>query len=352
MIRFECDYAEGAHPQILKRLAETNFEQTKGYGEDEHCENARRIIRRLCDDETADVHFLVGGTQTNTTVIAAVLRPHQGVVSAVGGHINVHETGAIEAAGHKVLALPAENGKLTASQVEQAYAGHWNDASHEHMVQPGMVYISNPTESGTVYTKRELQALSTVCRTCGLPLFMDGARLGYGLAAEDNDLTLPDIARLCDIFYIGGTKVGALFGEAVVITDDRLKKDFRYIVKQRGGMLAKGRLLGLQFETLLGDGLYFAIARHAVQMAMTIREAFRSEGIPFLCESPTNQQFPILAKEQIRILSERYAFELWTDIDGSHAAARFCTSWATREDDVRALINDIPDISSGTGFAP
>jgi threonine aldolase len=341
MIRFECDYAEGAHPQILKRLEDTNFEQTKGYGEDEHCENARRIIRRLCRNETVDVHFLVGGTQTNTTIIASVLRPHQGVISAIGGHINVHETGAVEAGGHKVLALPAEDGKLTAFQVEQTYTEHWNDANREHMVQPGMVYLSNPTESGTVYTKHELQALSDVCRTYGLPLFMDGARLGYGLAAENNDLTIPDIAQLCDIFYIGGTKIGALFGEAIVITDDRLKKDFRYFIKQRGGMLAKGRLLGIQFETLLGDGLYFEISRHAVQMAVMIRDAFMSKGITFLCKSTTNQQFPILTKEQIRILSKNYAFELWTDINDRYTAARFCTSWATCEEDVQTLIKNI-----------
>lgn len=341
MIRFECDYAEGAHPQILKRLAETNFEQTKGYGEDEHCDNARRIIRRLCGDDTAGVHFLTGGTQTNTVVVASVLRPHQGVISATTGHINVHESGAIEATGHKVLALPAADGKLTAAQVAQACTAHRNDSSREHTVQPGMVYISNPTESGTVYTVRELQALSQVCRTRGLPLFMDGARLGYGLAAADNDLTMPDIAAMCDVFYIGGTKVGALFGEAVVITGERLKSDFRYVMKQRGGMLAKGRLLGIQFEALLGDGLYFEIARHAVRMAMMIRDAFRSMGIPFLCESPTNQQFPILTGEQIRfLLSRGYAFELW---DG---ATRFCTSWATREEDVQALIRDIRALPS------
>jgi threonine aldolase len=341
MIRFECDYAEGAHPQILKRLEETNFEQTKGYGEDEYCEKARHIIRRLCENETSDVHFLIGGTQTNTTIIAAILRPHQGVISAVGGHINVHETGAIEATGHKVLALPAKDGKLTASQVEQTYTDHWNDANREHIVQPGMVYLSNPTESGTLYTKQELQALNEVCRTYDLPLFMDGARLGYGLAAKNNDLTISDIAKLCDIFYIGGTKIGALFGEAIVITNDHLKKDFRYFIKQRGGMLAKGRLLGIQFETLLGDGLYFEISRHAVQMAMMIRDAFLSKGISFLCKSTTNQQFPILTKNQIRILSKRYAFELWTNINDIYTAVRFCTSWATRKEDVQTLIKDI-----------
>jgi threonine aldolase len=344
MIQFKCDYAEGAHPQILKRLAETNFEQTNGYGEDLYCENARRLIRQLCGNESADVHFLVGGTQTNTTVIASVLRPHQGVLSAVTGHINVHETGAIEATGHKVLALPGKEGKLTANRVEQACREHRSDANHEHAVQPGMVYISNPTEGGTVYSRQELEALGEACRRNRLPLFMDGARLGYGLAAADNDLTLPDIARICDVFYIGGTKVGALFGEAVVITNGDLKKDFRYLIKQRGGMLAKGRILGIQFETLFKDGLYFEISHHAVRMAMLIRNAFGTKGFSFLCESPTNQQFPILSKEQIRLLSQKYAFELWTNTDDRHAAVRFCTSWATREEDVRLLVKDIENL--------
>jgi len=343
MIRFECDYAEGAHPRILERLIETNFEQTKCYGMDEYCANARGLIRGLCECESADVHFLVGGTQTNTTVIASILRPHQGVLSATTGHINAHETGAIESTGHKVITLPAENGKLTAAQVEQAYAEHWNDANHEHVVQPGMVYISNSTEGGTIYTRQELQALSDVCRKHGLPLFLDGARLGYALAAEGNDLTLADIARLCDVFYIGGTKVGALFGEAVVITNDALKRDFRYLMKQRGGMLAKGRLLGLQFETLFRDGLYFDISRHAVKMAMMIRDAFRRRNIPFYCESPTNQQFPILTNEQASALSEKYAFELWTRIDENHSVVRFCTSWATREEDVQELISSLEE---------
>lgn len=341
MIRFECDYAEGTHPQILERLTQTNFEQTQGYGEDRHCENARRIIRRLCESESVDVHFLVGGTQTNMTVISSILRPHQGVISATTGHINVHETGAIEATGHKVLALPTGNGKLTATQIEQVYHDHWNDVNHEHVVQPGMVYISNPTERGTIYAKHELQALSDVCRKYNLPLFMDGARLGYGLAAEGNDLTLSDIAELCDVFYIGGTKVGALFGEAVVITDEKIKKDFRYLMKQRGGMLAKGRLLGIQFEVLFESGLYFEISRHAIEMAMKIRDAFADQKISFLCDSPTNQQFPILTQEQIRLLSEKYAFEYWTKIDDERGAVRFCTSWATREDDVEELVRDI-----------
>jgi threonine aldolase len=342
MIRFECDYATGAHPRILKRLTETNMDQTKGYGEDPYCEHARRMIRRLCGKESAEVHFLVGGTQTNMTVIASILRPHQGVVSAATGHICVHETGAIEATGHKVLPLPGgKEGKLTAAQVERVCMEHRQDANREHVVQPAMVYVSNPTEWGAIYCKHELQALSEVCRRNGLPLFLDGARLGYGLAAEGNDLTLPDLATMCDVFYIGATKVGALFGEAVVLTNDALKKDFRYLIKQRGGLLAKGRLLGIQFETLLEDGLYFEIARHAVQMALLIRDAFRAKGISFLCDSPTNQQFPILTNEQIRILSQKYAFERWSVVGDDRVAVRFCTAWATRGEDVRALMRDI-----------
>jgi threonine aldolase len=341
MIRFECDYAEGAHPAILESLIHSNFEQTKGYGEDERCTNARRLIRQLCESDRADVHFLTGGTQANMTVISSVLRPHQGVISAASGHVNVHETGAIEATGHKVIAVEGTGGKITALQVEEIHTEHWKDPNHEHIVQPGMVYISHPTEKGTIYTKNELTELSLVCRESGLPLYMDGARLGYGLAAEGNDLSLPDIAQLCDIFYIGGTKVGALFGEAVVITNDALKKDFRYMMKQRGGMLAKGRLLGIQFETLFNNGLYFEISKHAVRMAMKIRDAFKEANIPFYAESPTNQQFPVLTKEQIARLSQKYAFEVWTKVDAKHSAVRFCTSWATREEDVDALVADI-----------
>ncbi|MDR3266946.1 MAG: low specificity L-threonine aldolase [Tannerella sp.] len=341
MIRFECDYAEGAHPAILESLIHSNFEQTKGYGEDEHCENARRLIRQSCENNSVDVHFLVGGTQANMTVISSVLRPYQGVISVESGHVNVHETGAIEATGHKIIAVEGINGKITASQVEHIHTEHWKDANHEHIVQPGMVYISHPTEKGTIYTRNELTELSLVCRESGLPLFMDGARLGYGLMADGNDITLPDIAQLCDVFYIGGTKVGALFGEAVVITNETLKKDFRYMMKQRGGMLAKGRLLGIQFETLFKDGLYFEISKHAIETAMRIRDAFKAKNILFYAESPTNQQFPILTKEQIAVLSQKYAFETWAKIDATCSAVRFCTSWATREEDVVALIEDI-----------
>ncbi|MCM3782438.1 low specificity L-threonine aldolase [Neobacillus mesonae] len=341
MIRFENDYTEGAHERILKRLWETNEEQTSGYGTDAHCETARNYIRSASQAPDADVHFLVGGTQTNTTMIASILRPYQGAVAAVSGHIAVHETGAIEATGHKVLCLPSEDGKITAEQVKQLYDAHYNDAAPEHTVQPGLVYISHPTENGTTYSKSELEALSKVCRECGLPLVLDGARLGYGLVAKGSDLTLADIARLCDMFYIGGTKVGAMFGESVVITNNTLKKDFRYLIKQRGGLLAKGRLLGIQFETLFEDSLYFEISKHAVDLAMKIREAFLDKGFSLLFDSYTNQQFPILPNDVLKKLSTAYSFTFWEKIDADHSAVRFCTSWATKKENVDKLVQDI-----------
>lgn len=342
MIRFESDYTEGAHPQILEALLKTNYEQTPGYGVDEHCEHARELIRKHCQRPDADVHFLVGGTQANMTVIASVLRPHQGVICAESGHINVHETGAVESTGHKVLSLPQKDGKITAEQVELLCSQHLQDDSFEHMVQPGMVYISNPTEYGTLYNKKELVALSQICRKYELPLFLDGARLGYGLMAEGNDLLLTDIAQLCDVFYIGGTKVGALFGEAVVIINNRLKKDFRYFIKQKGGMLAKGRLLGIQFEQLFADRLYYEISEHADQMAMKIRKAFSDKKIPFAFDSVTNQQFPILNYAQAMKLSKKYSFTMnESELKKGPAQVRFCTSWATREEDVDALVQDI-----------
>lgn len=341
MIRFECDYAEGAHPKVLELLNKSNFEQTPGYGEDIYCEKARTIIKKLCQSENAEVHFLVGGTQANATVIASILRPHQGVVCAETGHINVHETGAIEATGHKVLPLPSKDGKITASQVQEVYESHWNDATHEHIVQPGMVYISNPTENGTLYSKEELTELNQVCRNFDLPLYLDGARLGYGLAAEGNDLTLSDIAKLCDVFYIGGTKVGALFGEAVVIIKESIRKDFRYLIKQHGGMLAKGRLLGIQFEALLENDLYFEISSHADKLAYKIKDAFTKKGYSFLYDSITNQQFPIIPNAQLEILKKKYAFSLWKHIDDGNSAVRFCTSWATKDEDVELLVEDI-----------
>jgi len=341
MIRFECDYLEGAHPLILKRMEETNFEQTAGYGEDPFCAAAREKIQALCGGGDVEVHFLVGGTQMNFTVISAVLRPHQGVLAATTGHINVHETGAVEATGHKVLALPSGDGKICAEQVRMAYEAHWNDKDHEHMVQPGMVYISQPTENGTLYSKEELRALHDVCKELSLPLFLDGARLGYGLMSEANTLTLEDIAGLTDVFYIGGTKVGALFGEAVVICNPDLRRDFRYFIKQHGGMLAKGRLLGIQFDTLFTEGLYFEIAKRADELAMRLKRAFVKRGYGLRFDSYTNQQFPILPNDHIEKLKEKYSFAFWEAVDEKHSAVRFCTSWATKEEAVDGLIRDI-----------
>ncbi len=341
MTRFECDYTEGAHPLILEALACTNAEQTPGYGTDEYCEAARSKIKAACAAPAADVHFLVGGTQTNLTVISAALRPYQGVVSAVSGHINGHETGAVEACGYKVLPLPSADGTITAEQVAALCEAHRNDASREHSVQPAMVYVSFPTENGTLYSKAALERLSAVCRENDLLLFADGARLGYGLASPVNDVTLADLARLCDVFYIGGTKVGALFGEAVVITNSALKKDFRYLIKQKGGMLAKGRLLGIQFDVLFTEKLYFSIAERAVSLALRVRRAFAEKGVPFLYDSYTNQQFPILTAAQIKALGKDYAFSIWKPLENGGTAVRFCTSWATTEDAVNRLIADI-----------
>lgn len=341
MIRFECDYTEGAHERVLQKLVETNMEQCPGYGVDSHCQNAAEMIKAACEAPNAAVHFLVGGTQTNTTVITSVLRPHQGVVSAVTGHIHAHETGAPESRGHKVLTLPSVDGKISASQVRQYVSEHWNNPDHEHLVQPGMVYVSHPTENGAVYTKPELEELSAACRELRLPLFLDGARLGYALASPGTELTLPDLARLCDVFYIGGTKVGALFGEALVITAPELQKDFRYHIKQHGAMLAKGRLLGVQFEALFENGLYLDISRHAVDLALKLRQAFESAGLELLFDSQTNQQFPIMPDSLIEKLSEKYSFSNWQRIDESRSALRFCTSWAASESAVDELISDL-----------
>lgn len=344
MTYFNCDYNEGAHEKVMRRLLETNKEQTIGYGCDDYCEQARKLIREKCQAPEADVHFLVGGTQTNATVIAAALRTHQGVIAAQTGHINVHETGAIEADGHKVLALLSKDGKLTAKQVEECYMTHVSDGAFEHMVQPKMVYISQPTELGTQYTLAELEALSAVCRKNHLFLFVDGARLGYGLMAAGNDVTMADLARLTDVFYIGGTKVGALFGEAVVINNPCLKEDFRYVIKQKGAMLAKGRLLGLQFLALFEDDLYFEIAAHADKMADRIREVLHRKQMPFLVENCTNQIFTILPDEILNKLSEKYCFSYQERIDETHSAVRICTSWATEKAAVEELCGDLEEV--------
>ena len=337
MIYFNSDYLEGAHSAIMERMMATNMMQTVGYSCDEICDSARSKIRAACNAPEADVHFLVGGTQTNTTVIAALLRPWQGVISAASGHINCHETGAIESTGHKVIALPTAEGKLTARQVKDYVEWQKNDESEEHIVQPGMVYISHPTETGMLYSKAELTEIFETCRHYGLPLYIDGARLGYGLTADGTDLALPEIAQLCDVFYIGGTKVGALFGEAVVIMNEKYKKDFRFMIKQRGGMLAKGRLLGIQFDTLFTDDLYTRIARNANDMAYQIRDIFVSNGYPLLFNSPTNQQYPIISDEELAILGKNFGYEYWERVDETHSGVRFCGSWATTQEQVDAL---------------
>ena len=342
MIRFECDYTTGAHPRILEALVNTNTEGCPGYGVDIHCERARAMLRELCQAPEAGVHFLVGGTQANATVIAAALRPHQGVLCAETGHIHVHETGAVEATGHKVLALPAENGKITARQIDRYCQDHYDNEAWEHMVQPGMVYLSLPTELGTVYTLAELEEISQTARRWKLPLFVDGARLACGLAASD--VTLPDLARLCDVFYLGGTKAGLLFGEAVVITNPALNKDFRYLIKQHGGMLAKGRLLGVQFEAFLTDNLFEEIGRQEVAQAMRLRQAFQDKGWPFFVDSVSNQQFPILPNGAVAVLRHKYSFEVWEKVDQAHTAVRFCTSWSTTDQDVDALIADLQSL--------
>ena len=342
MIRFECDYTTGAHPKILEALVNTNTEPCPGYGVDIHCERARAMLRELCRAPEAGVHFLVGGTQANATVIAAALRPHQGVLCAETGHIHVHETGAVEATGHKVLALPAENGKITARQIDRYCQDHYDNEAWEHMVQPGMVYLSLPTELGTVYTLAELEEISQTARRWKLPLFVDGARLACGLAASD--VTLPDLARLCDVFYLGGTKAGLLFGEAVVITNPALNKDFRYLIKQHGGMLAKGRLLGVQFEAFLTDNLFEEIGRQEVAQAMRLRQAFQDKGWPFFVDSVSNQQFPILPNGAVAVLRRKYSFEVWEKVDQAHTAVRFCTSWSTTDQDIDALIADLQSL--------
>lgn len=344
MIRFECDYAEGAHPLIMKRLLETNEEQTPGYGVDSYCDKARELIKKMCGHKDIDVHFLVGGTQTNLTVIASMLRSYQGVIAACSGHISGHETGAIEATGHKVLTLPSDDGKINAMQIASLCKEHREDSSRVHFVQPAMVYISNPTETGTIYSKEELTAISSVCKELELPLFLDGARLGYGLVSPENDLTFKDITDCCDVFYIGGTKVGALFGEAVVIKNEVLKKDFRYNMKQRGGLLAKGRLLGIQFQTLFEDNLYVEISKKAVELALEIREAFTKKGYNFLYDSTTNQQFPIIPNDRLEILAKKYSYTFWCKVDETHSVVRFCTSWATKEENVKELVKDIANL--------
>ena len=341
MHSFESDYTAGARVEILRRLNETNLEQLPGYGSDKYCESAKEKIRAACDCPGADIFFMVGGTQTNAVVIDSMLPSYGGVIAAQTGHISDHEAGAIEFTGHKVIALPVYDGKLRAEDVWMYMKDYWQDASHQHFVYPGMVYISYPTEFGTLYTKRELVELASVCRWYNIPLYIDGARLGYGLMSPKCDITLPELAQLCDVFYIGGTKVGALFGEAVVITNDALKPDFRYHIKQRGGMLAKGRLLGLQFEALLADNLYTELGAHANAMGRRLRDLFTENDYPMMSDSLTNQQFAVLPDRLIEALrAADYRFELQMRVDETHCAMRFVTSWATPEAAVEQFADD------------
>ena len=337
MYLFHNDYNESCHDAILNELQKSNGNQYDGYGVDDYCESAAKRIRALCKNDALSVHFLTGGTQTNLTVIAASLRPHQAVLCAGSGHINVHETGAIEATGHKVVTVPSKDGKLTACAVERVLETQLKDERAEHVVQIKMVYISNPTEFGTIYNLSELSELSAVCRKYGVYLFVDGARLGYALTAEGNDVTLADMAQLCDAFYIGGTKCGAMFGEAVVISNPAIADDFRYLIKQRGGMLAKGWLLGLQFDVLMQDDLYFKLGKQANRFADKIRKALQQLRIPLYISGKTNQVFPILCKDLMEYLSKDFTFMIHQQIDEEYAAVRFSTSWATKEESVDAL---------------
>ncbi len=340
MIRasFESDYNNGCLPEILRRLSETNDEKSSGYGFDPYTERAKDRIRKACDMTEAEVHFLVGGTQTNATAIDSLLQGCEGVLSVDTGHINVHESGAVEAFGHKVLVLPGiAGGKMAASQINDYMRKFLADETYPHMVQPGMVYITLPTELGALYSRKELADIYTVCQQYGLRLYVDGARLGYGLMAEGNDIDLPFLAHHCDAFYIGGTKVGALLGEALVYTNTRAPKYIFTIIKRHGALLAKGRVLGLQFDTLFTDDLYFRVSRHAIDMAQALRKVFAKHGLSLGIDSPTNQQFVILSKEQKQRLAEEIAFEIWEPLPNDHLLCRFVTCWATTEADIVAL---------------
>ena len=344
MTRFECDYLEGAAPEVMAALCDTNAQQTPGYGEDAYCEKAKAMIANRCELPSAGVHFFVGGTQANLTVIAAALRPFEGVLCADTGHINVHETGAIEATGHKVLSMPAENGKITAEQVRSAYLAHVRDVTHEHMVRPAMVYISHPTEMGTLYSQAELSALRAVTQEYGLLFYIDGARMAYALAADPN-VDMPFLARHCDAFTLGGTKCGALFGEALVLPDPEKWPHFRYHIKQRGALLAKGRLLGVQYIALMENNLYVALGQKANAQAQRMKAAFLAQGFPLLCDTVANQIFPILPNTLITQLSEQFSFAHWETVDDSHTAVRFCASASTLDVNVDALLNRLVDLA-------
>ena len=343
-LHFASDYQEGAHPRILQRLIDTNLMQTPGYGTDEICESARARIREACAAPQAAVHFLTGGTQTNAIVIKAVLQPYQGVVSAVSGHVSVHEAGAIEAGGHKVMTISSESGKISAAAVEQFVADYEGDDNKAHMVMPGMVYLSQPNEFGVLYSLEELTAISDVCRRHHLPLFLDGARLAYALACPENDVSLADIARLCDVFYIGGTKCGALLGEAVVLPNPDLIPHFFTIIKQNGALLAKGRVLGIQFDELFKDNLYAELCKTAIDCAHRIKAALQEAGLPLCFDSQTNQIFFIIDNEKMKKLGEKAVYNFGEKYDESHSIIRFCTSWATTVENTEKLCEIIKSL--------
>lgn len=337
MLIFESDYTEGAHPLILEKLVESNFEQLGSYGSDKYSKSAKEKIKKACGIEDGDVYLLAGGTQTNSIVIGTMLKQYEGVIAAVSGHINCHEAGAIEHTGHKVLEVPQHEGKIICDELEKFIADFYADENHEHMVFPGMVYISHPTEYGTLYSKNELKKISTVCKKYNLPLFLDGARLGYGLMSLETDVTLQDIAKLCDVFYIGGTKVGALCGEALVFPNGA-PKHFITMIKQHGALLAKGRLIGIQFDVLFSNDLYYKISRHAIEMSQHMKEGLSKAGYRFFINSPTNQQFIIINNDKLRELKGKVSYSFWEKYDENHTVIRFATSWATKKEAVEELL--------------
>ena len=347
MVSFESDYIAGAHPEVLRRLTETNAEPLPGYGSDRYCESAKEKIRNAAGIPDAEIAFLSGGTQANAVVISSMLADYEGVIAAKTGHISTHEAGAIEYTGHEVLELPQEEGKIAPETLEKYLSGYFADENREHMTYPGMVYLSWPTEYGTLYSRAELESISGICRRYGIPLYLDGARLAYGLMSPEADLDLPAIAELCDVFYIGGTKVGALCGEAVVFTKGNMPKHFLTSVKRRGALLAKGRLEGVQFDALFTDGLYFRIGRHAVGLAEKMKEILSAHGIPLAIHSPTNQQFPVLEDGMLERLAGKVAYSFWEKKDENHTVIRLATGWSTSEEDLRALDAALGEISGG-----
>lgn len=341
MLNFESDYIEGAHPKLLERLVQTNMEALSGYGVDKYCKSAKQKISKACNlsEDEAKIEFITGGTQTNQLVIDSMLHPFEGVVAAQTGHVAMHEAGAIEYTGHKVLTIPGHCGKIYASELKKFIDDYYDDGNCEHMVFPGLVYISFPTEYGTIYSKKELTDIYSVCQKSKIPLFIDGARLGYGLESPDCDLTLPELAHLCDVFYIGGTKVGALCGEAIVFTHNNEPAHFVNLTKKHGALLAKGRLLGIQFDTLFTDNLYFEISKNAIKNALRIKTALLQKKYTFLLDSPTNQQFIVMENNQLKDFSKKVQYGFWEKVDDNHTAIRIATSWATTEEKVDELLS-------------